>query len=140
MNTFKGTVVWADLEKPSKFGKFGVTLTVDRNSESWQAFEAFISELCSESDVCRSADELTRNLGDNSAEYLNNDLQEPVWHSSDQCVVFRTKEIRYGVDLTVRRGDVVEIGYGASVYSFENDEGEQIEGVALYLNNLRRFE
>ena len=140
MNTFKGTVVWADLEKPSKFGKFGVTLTVDRNSDSWLSFQAFIDELCSETEVCRNADELTRNLGDNSAEYLNNDLEEPVWYCSDQCLVFRTKEIRSGVDLSVRRGDVVEISYGASVYSFRNDSDELIEGVALYLNNLWRFE
>lgn len=136
-NQLTGIVVWADLEKASKYGKYGVTITVDKNADDWKRFDAFIDELCSEDDVCRNADELTRNLGDNSAQYLNEDNDIDIWHTSDQCISFRTKRLTPGTDLTVRRGDRITLSYGASTYSFVGEAGH-VEGVALYLNGLER--
>ena len=134
---FAGWCVWADLDRPNKWGKYGVTVVFDKAHPLWTAFQGKIAVLCSEEDVCVAAEDLTRNLGLNSATRLNEYHDTESWHESDQCLTFKTNKDWFK-DLNIRTGDSVVLNWGSSIYSFINDEGQHIEGVALYLNDIRK--
>ena len=136
-NTITGRLIWADLEKTDKWGKYTATVTIDRNNPDWQQFVDHIKDVCADDDVCVSADDVARSIGEWGSTQLNELDGSDRWHEADLSIRAKTKSLPHSCDTAVRTGDTVTMAYQAATYSFQGDEGELIEGVTLYLNGLR---
>ncbi len=135
-HTFTGRVVWADLEKPNKWGKHGITVTVDLKSNDWKNFARLYMDQVEAGDLSTSPEDALKNLGAWGANMLNekDEVVDPVWYEGDVVLKFNSKVCPRIVDRTLQCGDTVCIGYDLKHYCFTNEEGVDMEGVSLYLN------
>ena len=138
-NTITARVVWADLERPDKYGKYGVTLTVDTRNGDWATFKKLYMQQVEEGDLPTGPEHALRDLGEWGAKMLNecdDTTGEPTWFEGDVVIKLKTNKLPRIADRTIKCGDTVIAAYGMRAYSFMNEEGEQLEGVSLYLNGV----
>lgn len=136
-HTMTGRVVWADLEKPDRYNKYGITITVDLKSHDWASFKRMYMSQVEDGDLATAPEDALKNLGQWGCTMLNDVdecTDEPRWFEGDVVIKFKSNKCPRICDRTIKCGDEVIVGYDMKHYSFTNDEGVDLEGVSLYLN------
>lgn len=132
-----GIATWLGVKQPDKYDAYSVSLLPEIDAQ-YEALALKIPELAEEEGIYVTMPDCLRELGEKSAEYLNEALSTDKFCCSDS--VFRAKNKQQpelkGME-RVMSGERVVITVTPMAYSFVSNDGKELDGVSMRLIAVR---